>query len=486
MGREELGKIRSRLEENQKILNETLGIDVSFDVIFREISVGDKKAGVLFVDGFIDDEVTTLILQTLLNSSREELVPGTLEKVLTTKIPYVDAETIGTLDEAVHHVLSGPVVVFIDGESRALKVDSRVYPGRDPEEPEIEKITRGSRDGFVETLLFNVTLIRRRLRDPRLRSEPLIVGERSASDVVLVYIEDIANPKLVNNIRSKLQNMNVDALTMAEKTVEEYTTGSYWNPFPEVRYSERPDVAAAHLLEGHVAIVVDTSPSVMIAPVTFFHHLTHAEEFRHDPVMGVYIRWVRVLGVFMSFIIIPLWLLIVLEPGLPPPVLEFLGPEEDYAIPLMFQFIIAHFGVDLLRMASIHTPSPMATALGLVGGLLIGEIAVEVGFFVPEVLLYAGLNAIGIFATPSWELSMANRVIVLFLVILTGLFLFPGFVAGILLVLLRLVTTRSFGFPYLWPLIPFDAAAMFNVIIRRPMPVQKYRSDFLDPLDKTR
>lgn len=486
MSDKQLGKIRSSIEENQKLLNETLGIDVSFDIIFREIKIGDKKAGILFVDGFVDDETTTLILQTLLNTRREELVPGTLEKVFNMKIPYVAVEPVNTLDDAMFSALSGPIVLFIDGEKQALEIDTRIYPARDPAEPEIEKITRGSRDGFVETMLFNVTLIRRRLRDPQLRSEALRIGRRSASDVALVYVADIANPKMVEEVRKRLQEIDVDALTMAEKTVEEFTTKKFWNPFPEVRFSERPDVAAAHLMEGHVVIVVDTSPSVMIAPVTIFHHLTHAEEYRHDPIVGIYIRWVRVLGVLSSFLLVPLWMLMVLEQGLPPPGLEFLGPEEEYAIPLMVQFIFAHFGIDLLRMASIHTPSPMATALGLVGGLLIGEIAVKVGFFTPEVLLYAGLNAIGIFATPSWELSMANRIILLMLILLTGFFLTTGFVIGVLLVLVRLATTRSFGYPYLWPLVPFNASGLLNVIIRSPMPLQKMRPDYLDPVDKTR
>jgi len=478
--------LSNKIAQNKKVLTEQLGIDISFDIILREFKIGNREAALVFVDGFVDDEVVTLIMQTLINTRREEMVPDALEKVFKYRVPYVDVELVSTYQEVINEVMAGPIAILIDGEREAIIMDTRTYPARDPEEPEIEKITRGARDGFVETLLFNVTLLRRRIRDPQMRSEAMRVGKRSSSDVALIYMEDIANPQLVENIRQKLHNVAAEALPMAEKTVEEFMTRTYWNPFPEVRYTERPDVASVHLLEGHVIIIVDNSPSVMIAPVTFFHHLTHAEEYSHDAIVGIYIRWLRFLGVMFSIILVPLWMLMVLEPGLPPPQLDFIGPEEEYALPLALQFMIAHFGIDLLRMASVHTPSAMATALGLVGGLLIGEIAVEVGFLVPEVLLYMGLVAIGIFVTPSWELSMANRIILLFLIILTGLFLTGGFLAGLFLVFLRLVTTRSFGFPYLWPLIPFDPKALISVLIRVPLPVQDIRPDFLKPVDKKR
>ena len=226
----------------------------------------------------------------------------------------------------------------------------------------------------------------------------------------------------MERIRSRIKSIDVDAFPMAEKSLEECISGSSWNPFPKVRYTERPDVAAASLLEGHVMIMMDTSPSIMIAPVTVFHHLQHAEEYRHNALTGTYIRLVRILGVLLSFFLIPVWLLLATEPRLLPPFLSFIGPKEKASIPLYIQFIIANFGLDLIRMASVHTPTPFATALGLVGALLIGQIAVDVGFFSSEVLLYTGIIAIGVFSTPSWELSMANRVLLPVLILLTGLF----------------------------------------------------------------
>lgn len=480
-------RIRKKLDDNLDYLQGRLSIgEKNFDLIQRELTIGGKRAALLFVDGLTDGKITTMILSDIMRVRRADIIPGTMEKMLHEVIPYTEISMVDDLEEAIREFLAGPMALFIDGERQALLIDSRAYPGRTPEEPDIERVTRGSRDGFVETLIFNIALIRRRIRDPKLRVEAVKVGKRSVSDVAMLYIDDIIFPEVVSRVRSRLKKIRVDALPMAEKTVEEFMARSFWNPFPEVRYTERPDVAATHLMEGHVVIIVDTSPSVIIAPVTLFHHLQHAEEFRHNAIIGTYMRWVRLIGILLSFFLIPVWLLMVLEPGLRPRALDFIGPKQEAAIPLFLQFVIAHFGLDLLRMASVHTPSPFATALGLLAGLLIGQIAVEVGFFVPEVLLYTGLIAIGIFSTPSWELSMANRVVLLLLLILTGLLRLPGLLLGLGLIALRLLTTRSFGFPYLWPLIPLDLPGLMRVFLRQPIPSQRYRPSFLRTRDSDR
>ncbi|HOL16728.1 MAG TPA: spore germination protein [Bacillota bacterium] len=486
-GNEDQAKISRKIEENLEYLKERLQLGESnFDVILKEITIGGKKAALLFLDGFTNSQISSFILRAVLNVKREEITPAPLEKLLRQIIPFVEVTPINDLEEAIREALAGPMILFLDGERQALVIDTREYPVRSPEEPDIEKVTRGSRDGFVETLVYNIALIRRRIRDPQLRVEAIKAGQRSVTDVAILYLNDVARPEIVDQVRKRIKSINIDALPMAEKSVEEFIAGSYWNPFPEVRYTERPDVAAAHLVEGHVVIIVDTSPSVMIAPVTFFHHLQHAEEFRHSAIIGTYIRWVRMLGFLLSFLLIPVWILLAEEPRYLPEFLSFIGPKEQAAIPLYLQFIIAHFGLDLVRMASIHTPSPFATALGLVGALLIGQIAVEVGFFVPEVLLYTGLVALGIFATPSWELSMANRVVLLLLILSTGIFGLPGLLGGLAVLVLRIGTTRSFGFPYLWPLIPFNAKALLSIVVRRPIPVSRIRPSFLKVKDVDR
>jgi len=472
-----------KLDQNIEYLRKELGIDLSFDVLLREFMIGRKRALFLFLDGFANGDNIIMIMRSLLAAKQEEIVPHTMEKISSKFLPYGEVSSVDNLEEAVQEVLSGPLIFFMDGEKEALVLDIRQYPARGPEEPDIEKITRGSRDGFVETLLFNVTLIRRRVRDPKLRTEIFKIGKRSLSEVSLIYIEDIVHPDILKKIKKQFAEIDIDGLPMAEKSVEEFLTKQYWNPFPGVRYTERPDVAAAHLFEGHVCIVVDTSPSVIIAPVTLFHHVQHAEEFRHNTLVGIYIRLIRLLGVFISVFLVPIWLLLANHPALLPDYLAFIGPKETPAFPLFIQFIIANFGLDLIRLASVHTPSPLATALGLVGALLIGDIAIQVGIFVPEVLLYISLVAIGVFSTPSWELGLANRLTHLFLLLITGLFGLYGFLAGLLILFIFLARTRFFGVPYLYPLIPFNWSSLLDVFLRRPLPIKKFRPRFLKTAD---
>jgi stage V sporulation protein AF len=299
-------------------------------------------------------------------------------------------------------------------------------------------------------------------------------------------LEDIADEDLLIDIKKSLEKIDTDGIPMAEKTVEEFISGNHWNPYPTVRYTERPDTAAAHLYEGHVCIIVDGSPSVIIAPTTFWHHLQHAEEYRNKPVVGAYLRLVRFLAVWASIFLLPLWYLLAVQPELLPERLSFIGPNEDGQIPLYLQFLLIEVGIDMLRMAAIHTPSSLATALGLVAALMIGQVAVEVGLFSNEVILYLSIAAIGMFATPSYEMSLANRIFRLILLTLTAILHEIGFVIGTFLWVLLLVTMKSYNVPYLWPFIPFDFKGMMDIIIRAPIPLKRTRPKFLDPKDPDR
>jgi stage V sporulation protein AF len=215
--------------------------------------------------------------------------------------------------------------------------------------------------------------------------------------------------------------------------------------------------------------MVDTSPSVMIMPTTFFDLCQHAEENRQTAFMGTYLRWIRFGGIFASMFLLPLWMLLVVHPELKPPALDILGPQENAKIPIIGQFLIVEFGVDLLRLAAVHTPTPLASAMGLIAAILIGDIAVKTGLFVNEVVLYMAVAAIGMFATPSYELGLANRMVRLVLLVATALFGVKGFVIGSTLLILSLTTHRSYNSSYLWPFIPFSAKAMGEILFRKPL-----------------
>jgi stage V sporulation protein AF len=409
-------ELNSDYDRTLDLIKKELGEGESFDIVVREFKIAGQKSALIGIDGLIKDDVMTWIMQSLflLKDSRSEHIKSTLQ----TAIPYIELSREDNIDELLYLVLSGSVLLVVDGLKELLVIDARTYPSRNPEEAEIERVVRGSRDGFTETIVFNTALLRRRVRDPKLRIKMMRVGRRSKSDVCLCYIKDIADPDLVATISSKIEAIEIDAVPMAEKAIEELIVpGNWWNPFPRVRYTERPDVAAAHLFEGHVLVMVDTSPSVIIAPATYFHHIQHAEEYRQNPVVGSYIRGVRFLAVMASIIITPLWMLFALSPELLPDFLEFIGPKKIGQVPVFIQFIIAELSLDLIRMAAIHTPSPLATALGVIAALLIGDIAVNIGLFAPEIILYTAVVAVGSYCTPSYEMAMANRLVRFFILL---------------------------------------------------------------------
>lgn len=479
--------VSKNYQENVDYLNRELGVPDNFDIVVREMSIGGKRVAIYSVNGMVDTHVASYILDALIDLERSDLIVNALDKLVKGRIVNLQVTEVPTMDKVFYFVLSGPMAILVEGQEKAIIVDCRTYPARQPEEPDIERVTRGSRDGFTETLVFNTALIRRRLRDPKLRMKLVQVGGRSKTDVCIAYIEDITNPEMVKKIHEDLQAIKIDGIPMAEKSVEEFILGSkIWNPYPRVRYTERPDVAAIHLLEGHVLIIVDTSPSVIMAPTTFWSHLQHAEEYRQEPIVGAYLRWVRFVGVFAALFLLPLWLAAAQNAQLLPEGLKFIGVSKAAKIPLVGQVLFAEFGVDLLRMAAVHTPAPLATALGLIAAFMLGDIAVKVGLFSPEVVLYVAIAAVATFATPSYELGLANRLSRFFIIIMTGLFSFWGFGIGAVLVFFLLWRTRSFGVPYLWPLLPLNIKALGTIIVRSPVPIKNTRPSMLKPQDSIR
>ncbi|MGM9927669.1 MAG: spore germination protein [Bacillus sp. (in: firmicutes)] len=472
------------LAKTEQFMKNRIGLGVSFDLGVRKFTVLKKDVNLYYVNGLCDTEYIIHLLEELVELNDHERMNTHLFDLVKNRLVNQSVATIHTLDELVDQVLSGLVVFLVEGESYGLVVDVRSYPGRTPSEPDTEKVVRGSRDGYVENIIVNTALTRRRVRDERLRFEIMKVGERSKTDVAIGYIRDVANPDLVDTIKEKIQGIKIDGLTMGDKTVEEFIIQQGYNPYPLVRYTERADVGATHLLEGHVLVYVDTSPSVIITPTTYFHHVQHAEEFRQSPAVGTFVRWVRYFGILASLFVLPLWFLFVLEPSLLPDKLVFIGPNEETNIPIFIQILIGEVGVELLRLAAIHTPTPLATAMSLVAAVLIGQIAIDVGMFVGEVILYVAVVTIGMFATPSLELSVANKIARLFLLFAVALFKVPGLVIGTTLYILYLVHMKSLKTPYLWPLIPFNLNAFMQILVRKSMPGSKIRPSIVHPQNR--
>ncbi|SOC38144.1 spore germination protein [Ureibacillus acetophenoni] len=467
-------KIFTSIDEAKKYLEGQFGKDESFDFLMKEAFVRDLPVLLVYVSGLIDSNTLTIQL-TPLFYEREESEMITLDNRIEDEPDYFDEHfnffgksEPKDKEEFVLSVLSGTVgIITLSGYAYTLEL--RNYPGRSPEEPDNEKVIRGSRDGFAENIIINAGLIRRRIRSPQLRFNLHKLSDIGQTDVAIVYMNDIVNDKHLEWIKKRFEQIKHDGLTMTDKSLEEWLFKQRFHPMPFVRYSERPDIIAAHLLEGHIAIVVDTSPSVIIVPVTMFHLLQHAEEYRQAPFIGTSVRLLRYIAAFLSLTLLPIWYLLATNEYHVPEALSFIGAKEDNHIPLFLQIIIASLGLEYLRLAAIHTPTPLSTAMGLVAGVIIGQIAIEVGLFSSEVVLYTAVVAIFSFAIPTYELSTALKYFQFFIIILTALWGANGFFISLFITLSYFCHLRPMNVPYMWPLIPFFPTAFARVFIRFPM-----------------
>lgn len=478
--------VYKQLQDNEQYMKKELGARVSFDLDFREVVILERNIQLYYVNGLVDDMTIVELLKMLVRTNDNESESDEIDDIIKNRLINSQVDQENVLSEITDQLLNGLVVIFIDGVRHAYIVDVRKYPGRQPEEPDTERVIRGSRDGFTENVIESTALIRRRIKDKNLRNKMFHVGKRSKTDVCISYLQDVANEDYIEIIKEKIQAIDIDAIVMADKALEELFVDQKWNPFPLVRYTERPDVAAHHILSGYIVVIVDTSPSVIILPTTFFDHLEHAEEYRQTPTVGTVTRWIRIAAVIASIYLLPLWLLFVMEPDLLPDALSFIGPKETGTIPVPLQIILADIGVEFLRMAAVHTPTPLATALGLIAAVLIGDIAIDVGLFSPEVILYVAISTVGSYVTPSYELSVANKLLKTFLLISTIIFGVHGFMIGFMITIIYLVSLKTIHTPYFWPLLPFDLKALTHFVFRIPLKDDFKRPKIVQPKDVVR
>ncbi len=467
-------KLFSSLEAAEDFLKEQFGDGESFDVGIKHLFVKDLPVLCAYISGLVDGEALTQLLSSMLPDEDYEIDVEDEKEYFESYFNFHGRSEETERKAYLLAILSGQVT-FITKSGYCYVAELRNYPGRSPEEPDNEKVIRGSRDGFTEGISQNTALIRRRIRNSNLRFELHKISKIGQTDVAIAFMKDVANEDMLEKLRQRLDQINHDGLTMADKSLEEWLFKQKFHPVPFVRYTERPDIAAAHLLEGHIAIMVDTSPSVILVPITIFHLLQHAEEYRQAPLVGTFVRFMRYFGAIMGLLLLPLWYVFATNESLLPDALSFLGTQEKSHVPLLLQILIADIGIEFLRMAAIHTPTPLSTAMGLVAGVIIGQIAIDVGLFSSEVVLYTAVAAILIFIIPSYELSISIKIFRLFLLIMVGIWGVNGLFIGIFLVFTYLCSLRPMQAPYFWPLVPFFPMAMLRVLIRFPMTADALR-----------
>ena len=471
---------------NVALLDNVLRPETNFDLIKKPLKIGKDEMTLYYIDGFIKDTVMMKLMMSFLTldsmtvptedgkgslgNATEEPHTAAAIRFCARALPYVETDVTDSVELAVQMALSGAAVMLGSpfGAS-AIIIDARTYPARDTTEPEGDKVMRGARDGFVETLIFNTALIRRRIRNPALTMHYLSVGSSSKTDIVICYMEDKADKALVEKVKSKLSEVSTDALAMGHESLAEVLIKRRWyNPFPKIRYTERPDTAAAQLMEGSVLILCDTSPQVMILPTSIFDFMQETNDFYFPPLTGTYIRLVRHAVFWLTLFLTPTWYLLVTHPEFVPGWLSFVLPTEVGRIPIVAQLLLVEFMIDGLRMASLNTPSMLSNSLSVVGGLILGDFAVDIGWLIPEVILYMAFVAIANFTQRSYELGYAFKFMRMGLLVLTALAGVWGYGVGLVLIVVLLVTnvTVTGMRHYLYPLIPFDGKALKSLFFR--------------------
>lgn len=461
--------LNENLTENKAILEELLPIGKSSDLLFRDFNFGGHSAMLYYLDGFLNDVVMERMVSRLMTITHREM-QGTadMQDFIRRFITYTEVDIYTDTDDVITQLLAGKSVFLIDGFTGALVLDLRDYPARNTQEPEKERVMRGSRDGFVETVIWNTALIRRRIRDPKLIVEMLNVGTRSRTDIALIYIEDLVDDEELKIVRKKINGIKVDSLTMNMESLAECLIRRRWyNPFPKVRFTERPDAAAASILEGNIIVLVDNAPAAMMLPTSILDFIQEPNDFYFPPLVGTYIRWVRNLVFLVTLVLSPLWLLAVENLDRLPPALGFLGISEPAAVPLIIQLLLLEAAIDVLRLASVNTPNMLGNSLSIIGALLLGDFAVKSGWLVPDTILYMSFIAIASFTQPSIELGYAFKFIRILLLLLTYFFNLWGFIGGLILAVVMIASNKTVtGKGYLYPLIPFNFKALKTHIYR--------------------
>lgn len=436
-------KVFSKRDKNVDYMNQMLPVEDSFDIVQRNIQIGGKDATFYFIDGFTKDESMLKIMDSFFNIKEEDM-PKDAAAFATTCIPYVEVDVIGDFDQIFRNLLSGVTCLFIDGYQACLAIDCRTYPARSVDEPDKDKSLRGSRDGFVETIVFNTALMRRRIRDRHLVMKMLEVGESSRTDVALCYMEDRVDQELLKNLNYRIRDIKVDDLRMNQQSLAECLFKRKWyNPFPKFKFTERPDTAAACLLEGKVVILVDNSPSAMILPTSILDIIEEANDYYFPTLTGMYLKISRALITFLTIFLTPVFLLFMQNLSWLPKIFAFVAVKDTVNIPLIFQLLMLEVAIDGLRLAALNTPSMLSTPLSVIAGLVMGEFSVKSGWFNAEVMLYMAFVAVANYTQPNFELGYALKFMRLELLVLTAVFNWIGFLAGTVIVICSICFNKT-------------------------------------------
>lgn len=417
----------------------------SYDLKHRILNFKGRLVHLYFLASLSNDVLISRLVEGIENREGKDLENcinmGDVEIVSTNQIQKIQRAVLG-----------GNSALF-DGEITYL-MDTKNFPNRAIQEPETEKSVRGAKDGFNESILNNTGLIRRRIRSPELCFHLTTMGTQNPIDIAVAYLEDKVDRQVLQQLLTRISQVQTQEFIMTDRAIEEVLLNQGYNPFPLVRYSERPDIVATHIQHGYIAIICDTSSSIVMLPTTLFEILEHVEEHRQTPLIGTFIRFIRMTAVFLSIYLVPIFALSS----------SFL--QWDYSF--FIQILIMELSIELLRIATVHTPQSLSNAMGLIAAILLGEFAIQLGFFSEDILMFCAIGTVGGFATPNYELSLTNKYIKIMMIIAVMLLNIYGFILFNLIFWIFLARIKTFGVSYLYPLYPFHGKELLRFFIRQP------------------
>ena len=454
---EESRKVSANLRENEKYLRSRL--ENCSDILIRPMRLGDKhKVDCLMV--YIEVAVSNMMLDDsalgkMINHFWEISPEDIQEFIRHNSLGIADVKKLENLDESIDAMLAGNAVFFIDGYDKAMKISSKGYPSTGVMEAESEKVLRGSREGFSDSVKSNSALIRKRLRDTRLKVEEYKIGVRSHTLTQVLYMDDLVHEGLLEEVKERLEEFQIDGL-LDSGMLEQLTEDVWYSPFPQYQTTERPDRAVQEILKGKVVILCDNSPEALILPGNFSSFMESSEDWYHRFEMASFLRILRYLAVIMATVLPGLYLAVIrfhtqiLPSAL---ILSFAEAREGVPFSSVVELIFLELAFELIREAGVRVPGSLGNAIGIVGGLVIGQAAVEANLVSPIVVMIVALTALGSMTVPNEEFAAAFRLVKYGFLILGGYLGIYGIVLGVYLVIGHLAGLISFGIPYLVPFI---------------------------------
>lgn len=472
------------VEKDVKYLKELL--KDNSDVVFREFRIQKMNAAVIYIDGMSDKFlINDYVLESLMKEDDPiRDVHDIKDKILTIS----DMREVEKLSEAVNAMLSGESMMLIDGLGAAFILATRAWPARGVGEPSGETVVRGAREGFTETIRFNTALVRRRIRDTRLRMVPKSIGVRSKTDVVITYIDDIVNKEVLDELTERIDSIKIDAV-LDSGYISQLIEDNEMSPFPQIQSTERPDVVAAALYDGRIAILVDNSPFALIVPTTLPNLFQSPDDYYQRWINGSFIRLIRLIALIASVIMPAFYIAITsFHTSIIPLRLAYsiAASREGVPFPAFIEVLIMEVSLSLLIEAIVRLPRPMGATIGIVGGLIIGQAAVTAGIVSPIMIIIIGTTAITEFIAPNYEVAIGVRLVRFLVIIASAVVGLYGIMLCLILVLTHLIRLKSFGIPYLAPAVNTDSNDFKDLLIRLPFRYFKKRPTYMGTRDKIR